>query len=289
LGTLILATLRLHAQIVRRNRPAVACVCAVLAVLLSMGAYHRGKQLAGYLLAVWLGAFLTDLVVGLFPEDGAGFPIKHSKVKEALAVCGFTCLAVVPLTIRFSRLWPLPNPLTRLGFAAGLFLFTFFAGMACYFLFVYRYRPSELGVNVHYWYLPIAIHVVFGGITFLVAPEKSHWQSWIASNGLWSVVTTGVLQAALPEEFMRMMLQTRLASVFNNKGLGLFAASFLWACLHIPIFWSESPGWGFWRAAISTWTIIPIGLLWGYMTFRTKSLLPAVLVHGFNLWGLQNL
>jgi len=31
-----------------------------------------------------------------------------------------------------------------------------------------------------------------------------------------------------------------------------------------------------------------MGLLWGYMTHRTKSLLPAVLVHGFNLWGLHN-
>jgi membrane protease YdiL (CAAX protease family) len=45
----------------------------------------------------------------------------------------------------------------------------------------------------------------------------------------------------------------------------------------------------FWQAMISPWDIIPIGLLWGYITWRTKSLFPSVVVHGFNLWGLQNL
>jgi membrane protease YdiL (CAAX protease family) len=34
--------------------------------------------------------------------------------------------------------------------------------------------------------------------------------------------------------------------------------------------------------------MMPIGFLWGYLTHRTKSLLPAVLVHGLNFWGLQN-
>ena len=34
--------------------------------------------------------------------------------------------------------------------------------------------------------------------------------------------------------------------------------------------------------------IVPLGLMWGYITYRTKSLLPATLVHGLNVWGLQN-
>ena len=35
--------------------------------------------------------------------------------------------------------------------------------------------------------------------------------------------------------------------------------------------------------------IVPLGLLWGYLTHRTGSLVPAVLLHLTNFWGLQNL
>jgi membrane protease YdiL (CAAX protease family) len=34
--------------------------------------------------------------------------------------------------------------------------------------------------------------------------------------------------------------------------------------------------------------IIPLGVIWGYLTQRTKSIVPATLAHGINLWGLQN-
>jgi membrane protease YdiL (CAAX protease family) len=28
--------------------------------------------------------------------------------------------------------------------------------------------------------------------------------------------------------------------------------------------------------------------MWSYMILRTKSIMPSILVHGSNLWGLQN-
>lgn len=34
--------------------------------------------------------------------------------------------------------------------------------------------------------------------------------------------------------------------------------------------------------------IIPIGFIWGYLTQRTKSIVPATIAHGINLWGFQN-
>src|SRR5205807_1639891 len=138
-------------------------------------------------------------------------------------------------------------------------------------------------------YLSLLIQSVFWGITLLVAPEKSHWRSFFHSYGFWSVLTVGIFQAVFPEEFIRMLLQTRLEKVLRYPGLGFSAASFLWASLHVPMLWSQNPQWTFWRAVCAPWTIIPIGLLWGYITHRTKSLLPAILLHGFNLWGLQNL
>jgi membrane protease YdiL (CAAX protease family) len=241
------------------------------------------------LFAVWLSAFLVDLIVAIKPEPAIGFPIKLSKVREALVVVVFALLALVPLSISFSKAWPLRSGVERLAFVVGLCFFTFSIGLACVYFLWYRYRPRQLGLNFHYWYLPLPIHYVFGVITFVVAPEKSHWQSFFHSFGFWGVLTTCVFEAALPEEFMRMLLQTRLERVLRYPGLGFFAATFVWACLHAPNFWSQNPQWTFWRAVRGPWTIIPIGLLWGYVTHRTKSLLPTVLLHGFNLWGLQNL
>jgi membrane protease YdiL (CAAX protease family) len=283
------STLHNHREIAVRNRAALICLCATLSVLLWFGVYSERRQVIGYLFAVWLSAFFTDFIVLIRPEPAVGFPFKEFALQEALVIVAFTLLAFVPLSIRFSKLWPLPSVVERLAFVVALCFFTFSIGLACVYLFWYRYRPSQLGFNFHYWYLPLLIHSVFGGITLVVAPEKSHWRSFFYSLGFWGVLGVGIFEAALPEEFLRMLLQTRLAKVLRYRGLGFFVATFLWASLHVPMLWSQNPQWTFWRAVCAPWKMIPIGLLWGYVTHRTKSLLPAILLHGFNLWGLQNL
>src|SRR5256884_7753119 len=65
-----------------------------------------------------------------------------------------------------------------------------------------------------------------------------------------------IFQAAFPEEFIRMLLQTRLEKVLRYPGLGFSAATFLWASLHVPMLWSQNPQWTFWRAVCAPWTII---------------------------------
>lgn len=282
-------TLRSHRRIAIRNPAVLICLAATFTTTLCLGVYRELRQVVGYLFAIWLSAFLTDLFVTMRPEPSVGFPINHSKVRESLVLVAFTLAALVPLSIRFSSWWPLSGRFEKLALVMALLFFSFFIGVGCIFLLWYRYRPSQLGFNLHYWYLPLLIHAVFAGITLTVAPEKSHWRSWFGTHGVSEVLIIGVLEAALPEEFIRMLLQTRLAAIFRYQGMGFFMATFLWASLHIPIFWSENPHWALWRAICATWTIIPIGLLWGYITHRTKSLLPAILLHGFNLWGLQNL
>jgi len=289
LGLAAWSTLRNHGQIAARNRTALICLCATFAVVLWFGVYSEMRQVIGYLFAVWLSAFFTDLIVLIRPKPAIGFPVKESAVQEALVIVAFSLLALVPLSIRFSKLWPFPRVVERLGFLVALCFFTFFIGLACVYLLWYRYRPAQLGFNFHYWYLSLLIQSVFWGITLLVAPEKSHWRSFFHSYGFWGVLTVGIFQAAFPEEFIRMLLQTRLEKVLRYPGLGFSAATFLWASLHVPMLWSQNPQWTFWRAVCAPWTTIPIGLLWGYITHRTKSLLPAILLHGFNLWGLQNL
>jgi membrane protease YdiL (CAAX protease family) len=86
-----------------------------------------------------------------------------------------------------------------------------------------------------------------------------------------------------------MLLQTRLGILFHHKGMGFVVATLVWVCIHIPNSYPHTQEGAFpLLFFIKLATLIPHGLLWGYMTHRTKSLLPAVLVHGLNFWGLQN-
>ena len=284
----ITATLRLHVKILRDNWLGAICAAVTSAAFLSLGAYRNVRAVAGYAFALWLGAFFTDFVIAFHPKPGGGFPIKRPPWRESLLVLAFTCAAFVPLSVRFSQLWPIHNAVTRVVFTAAMLFFTLGTGLACIYLVVFRYKLTDLGVNFRYWYLALVIHVLFAAITLAFAPQKSHWHATFRAEGVGGLVAQGVLTAAIPEEFLRMLLMTRLGAVFANKGMGLFVATFLWASLHMPVFWSGAPQWSFWRAMMAPWGIIPIGLLWGYITYRTRSLAPSVLLHGFNLWGLQN-
>ena len=74
LGLAAWNTLRNHREIAVRNRAALICLCATFAVLLWIGVYRGMRQAIGYLLAVWLSAFFTDLLVLIRPEQAVGFP-----------------------------------------------------------------------------------------------------------------------------------------------------------------------------------------------------------------------
>lgn len=56
--------------------------------------------------------------------------------------------------------------------------------------------------------------------------------------------------------------------------------------MHAPKWYSEEHNIS--EAILGSVRIIPIGLMWGYLTNRTKSIFPATIVHGVNFWGLQN-
>jgi membrane protease YdiL (CAAX protease family) len=286
----ITVSLRQHLHIVRSYPAAMVITLAVVFDVFYLGHYeHKIRQAIGYLFAVWLCALLTDIVVNLHPKRAIGFPIKYSATKEASLIFGCTLLGFAGLLIHFSRVGATWRGLERVSELALIVLFAFPIVLALIYLLLYRYRPGELGINLHYWYLPILIHILWGSVTFAVASPESHWHSYIQQNGFfWGVLFTGLITAALPEEFTRMLLQTRLGLAFRNKGLGFVTATFIWASLHIPVNHSQSPQASWVYVLVSSWSIMPLGFLWGYMTHRTKSLLPAVLLHGSNLWGLQN-
>lgn len=281
----ILGTFRQHLQMLRLYPAAIFIMLLTGIDVLYVG--HTERQLAhsiGYLFAVWLGAFATDLIVAIHPKPAIGFPIKHSAMKEVSVILGCIFLVMIFLSIRFrSSQWETMRPIYRLICS----LLVFMLPILIYFLY-YRYRPKELGINLHYWYLPLFIHLIFGGITLALVPGNSHWHSFIGQYGLLGALFTGLITAALPEEFTRMLLQTRLGCAFCNKGFGFVFATVIWACMHIPINRYHDPRASLVSVLSDSLIIMPIGFLWGYQTHRTKSLVPAVLAHGLNLWGLQN-
>lgn len=126
---------------------------------------------------------------------------------------------------------------------------------------------------------------MIGTIAFAVAPGGILWRNLLHSWGLWWLLWIGLVDSALSEEFS---CRRDSPPAFRNTGTGFVTATFFWACLHIPEFHTAGLHNTWLYAFLSALQIMPIGLLWGYLTHRTKSLLPAVLVHGFNFWGLQN-
>jgi membrane protease YdiL (CAAX protease family) len=227
-------------------------------------------------------------VIAVRPAFAPGFPIRKPVKREIIAILICTALGFAFLAIRFFTDWNQLPGLVKLS-ALALIVFTFPIALAAIYLFRYRYKPREMGVNINYWYLPILLHIIWGGLTLWLAPEKSHWrQAWV-EYGLWGSLFTGLISAALPEEFARLLLQTRIGRACNSIAFGLFIASAIWATMHIPVGYNQThQPVTFFSASESIAYLIPLGMFWGYLTQRTRSLLPAVLMHGFNLWGLQN-
>ena len=291
-GSRVTLALVRHGKILRRY-PLAGLIVAVTCVrVLDVGVrLHQVPHAIGYLAAVWLGAFLTDVVTAEPSITAEGFPIHRPAGREAAVIVGFSALGFCSLAIRFHGPWAgvggLP-PVERPAFVVLMLFFMFPIGLALLYLFGYRYKLRELGATLQGWYLGPVVLGIVGATALAVAPGGVLWRRLLHSWGLWWLLWIGLVDSALSEEFTRMLLQTRLAAVLKNTGMGFVTATFLWACLHMPEFHAGGLHNTWFGAFLGTVPIMPIGFLWGYLTHRTKSLLPAVLVHGFNFWGLQN-
>lgn len=261
-------------------------VCGIILVF----NYSSGALIPAltYLFAVWLCITLVDVVTAIRPVSQPAFIIKHPVKKELFVIIACTLLGIAFFCIRFFGDWEHLQGLTRLA-AITLIVFAFPIALALIFLFVFKYKFNELGVNFNYWYLPLLLHLVWGGITLAVVPEKSHFVEAAEEYGFFGFIFTGILGAALSEEFSRMLFQTRIGKVSDNMFTGMFIATVLWSAMHIPVAYSQNPlHFALKDALLGVVYLIPLGFFWGYLTHRTQSLLPVILMHGFNLWGLQN-
>jgi len=104
------------------------------------------------------------------------------------------------------------------------------------------------------------------------------------------------LEAGVTEEFLfRGVLQTRLTAWFNSAWAGVIVTSVLFGLAHAPgLFMRGGPGVDGWSSdplqviAHAIAVLAPVGLTFGLIYARTKSLLLVILLHGLVDW-LPNL
>ncbi len=267
-----------------KNNKSISVALLLLALMVVYIGYQSGhlKQSLVYLPALWLCTFIIDLYLFWKPSQQT-FEVKNSK-RESLYIILSAILGSVFLLIRFSGHWEQFTGLTKL-MVMPLLLCTFPIALAVIML-VLKYKPKDLGFRLPFLIPALPVIFIIGLSTYFIAPLNIKFTEAISQEGLLATLFTGIITAALAEEFWRLLAQTRLAVLFNNAALGWLIASIIWAFMHTPKWYYESHN--FYETIFGAIRIIPIGLMWGYMTYKTKSIFPAILVHGTNLWGLQN-
>lgn len=213
-------------------------------------------------------------------------PKRELNITILFAFLGFVFLI---LNFILKSNFPQIGFLIKLPVIIGMFLFSMPLGILIYLLFK-KYKFLELGIKTK----PLT-HLLLGLIIlaltgiFAIVFNKSGilWKEGLEEvGGVFGLVIKGVIGAALVEEFYRFVIQTRFEKVFKTMGINILFASTIWAFMHFPVTYFKSKETA--STLIYCIQIIPIGFIWGYLTQRTKSILPSVIVHGMNLWGFQN-
>lgn len=255
-------------------------------IILYTGYRHQEiTQAVVYLFTCLISALLIDLFAIKQPrmdEITVKKPLKETIVFYACLMGG-----IIFMFFRFSGYvdWEHLNGLIKLALIP-LILGVFPVALAIS-LFLMRYSPKALGLKFNgiAWAIPIVLIFALSG--WMVAPDRLTWDLVMAEEGsMANLIFSGLIVAGLSEEFFRIIGQTRLGALINNKGLAWFITTFVWAFMHAPKWYGEDPN--VLETMLSSIRIIPIGLVWGYLTHRSKSFVPATLVHGVNFWGLQN-
>ena len=196
---------------------------------------------------------------------------------EVTAAAPIFLLAAATLAYRFSGLYPPHDAFSRLLFLAAM-LFFGFQIMLALILLLRGYSFRDLGIRFWGFGSVASIMMLCMALVAVETPLKSVWTDAYRSFGgsMWGWIEVGLLMAAPPEEFFRMFWQTRTGRLLNNAAAGWLVASLMWASLHWFIF---SQGRTHLQTFFVVLDILPYGLLLGYVTRRTQSILPAILLH----------
>ncbi|MBK7634637.1 MAG: CPBP family intramembrane metalloprotease [Saprospiraceae bacterium] len=243
------------------------------------------KQSLTYLFLMWFFSFIIDLYALLSPTKDT-FLVRQPKRESFYFIACFT-LGLVFLFFRFSPSidWQQLNGIVRIALLP-LILFMFPIGLAIIMVLL-KYKPNDLGFRLNGLILIIPIILISALVNRIVSPQSLTYDVLVAeTGGILGALFSGIIAAGLSEEFFKVVGQTRLGAYMKNFGLGWFITVFIWAFMHAPKWYSEDLNMT--EAILGSIRIIPIGLMWSYLTHRTKSILPSVIVHGTNFWGIQN-
>lgn len=263
--------------------------CIVLLNYISNGKTLHG---IGYFVFFYVSILTIHFFTKRIPPQNE-IEVKEPKKELSIALV-FAVLGLLFLTLNYMlKSNTIPDKLyTKLPIGIGNLIFTMPFGIFIYLL-VKRYKLLKLGFTTKP-VLSLLLGVIIWGLTGVFAyffnREGMYWEKLYKDDGIIggiiTIVTQGIIGAALVEEFSRFIIQTRFERVFKTNGINILFATTIWAFMHFPVTYYKNTD------AISVFIyciqIIPIGFVWGYMTQRTKSIVPATITHGINLWGLQN-
>ncbi|MBL8803493.1 MAG: CPBP family intramembrane metalloprotease [Planctomycetes bacterium] len=276
-----------------RAHPLVTWTLLALATWIVTVASDKPKAIA-YLAACIVCALVADALTSQ-PADGkrgettAGEPRLRveSPRTEFLVLCAFAAFAAPGMYAGFGVFDGLaPRPLLVALRIVGLLCLM--QVVPILWLVIRSYRAPALGLRWTGVRAALACVAVVAVTALSVDLDDAPIVKG-ARAGAWTELA---LLVALPslqvfaEEVLRLTLQTRIAALTKNAALGWLLATLPWALLHIPK-WIDNgdPLEGALGGALR---IVPIGLMWGFLTWRTGSIVPALLAHQLNVFGLQN-
>jgi len=269
-----------------RNHPFISAIlgCIVVAVLGASIPHGNAKQSLAYLTAVTLSVVVIDVMCLRGQARPAQIPVRDSGLESlVLIVCWVTALAF--LTCRFVFNYRPTGVGLRLAWIV-IGLGTVFAVIPALFLLGRRYWPADLGLRFPGVVVALPVLAIFATITFFFSRHSITWSRALEESGSPMGLAQTAISACVPEEFFRTAWQTRVGTWLKNPATGWLTGSIAWAALHGPIAYSHSHSLA--ESTLGVMNIVPLGLLWGYLTHRTGSFLPSMLLHGLNFWGLQN-
>ena len=251
----------------------------------------NGKTLHG--IGYFIFFYVSILTIHFFTKRIP--PKNETEVKqpknELLLIILFSLLGVISITINFylKSSGEQIGFLVRLPVLLGILFFTFPLGIAIYML-IKKYKIAQLGLffkPLSYLLLGLFIWGITGLFAFIFNKSGIIWvEGYRELGGVSGIILQGVIGAGLVEEFSRFIMQSRFERVFKLNGFNILFATTIWSLMHFPKNYFESGKAT--EIVIYCIQIIPIGFIWGYLTQKTKSIVPATLAHGFNLWGFQN-
>lgn len=269
----------------------------VLVILTIVNSYvlwnfiSKGKTMhgIGYFLFFYTALLVIHLFTNKFPPKQE-IEVKEPK-KELILVLLFSLLGGIFISLSYyiKGLIPSIDIPTKVFVFTGVFLFTFPLGVFIY-LITKRYKLLQLGLYTNpliYLLLGALVWGLTGLFAYFFNESGIIWTRGLEElHGFGGLIIQSLIGAALIEEFSRFLIQTRFEKIFKISGINILLATTIWAFIHFPMAYFKTQHLvGSFNYCIQ---IIPLGFVWGYMIQRTKSIIPSVLAHGFNLWGLQN-